>query len=81
MAIAKWLHEKCDLTRSGSNWTPQRIISILRNPTYIGLLPFGGEVYEAFHERLVETDQFERAGALLQERGEAWALRRSNPSD
>lgn len=81
MAIAKWLNEKCDLTRSGANWTPQRIISILRNPTYIGLLPFGGELYEASHERLVESDQFERAGSLLQERGEAWALRRSNPSD
>lgn len=81
MSIAKWLNEKADYTRRGAKWTPKKVIGLIRNPTYIGQLPFKGEAYGASHEALVTAKLFDRANELLDQRGESWKLRRSNPSD
>ena len=81
MSIAKWLNDRAEFTKRGSRWTPDNVIAILRNPTYVGQLPFNGELYEASHEPLIQADVFERANELLENRSDSWKLRRSNPSD
>ncbi len=81
MTIAKWLNERSERTRRALCWTPGRVISLLKNPTYLGLLPFGGQLHEAGHEPLVTRELFERAAALLKKRGATHSLRRSNPTD
>lgn len=75
------MNDEGRLTRRRARWTQKKVIDILRNPTYLGRLPFNGEVYEAAHEPLVDEELFHRAEQLLAERGESWALRGRAASD
>jgi site-specific DNA recombinase len=81
MAISKQMNDEGHLTRRRARWTPKKVIDILRNPTYLGRLPFNGEVYKAAHEPLVDEELFHLAGQLLLERGESRALRGRAASD
>jgi site-specific DNA recombinase len=81
MTISKQMNDEGHLTRRRARWTPKKVIDILRNPTYLGRMPFNGEVYKAAHEPLVEEELFLRAGQLLRERGESWELRGRAASD
>ena len=81
MTISKSMNDEGHVTRRRARWTPKKVIDILRNPTYLGRLPFNGEVYEAAHEPLVDEELFHRAGQLLLERGESWAMRGRAASD
>lgn len=56
------------------------MIDVLRNPTYLGRLPFNGDVFEAAHEPLVDEESFKRAQELLAVRGASHARRRRNPT-
>jgi site-specific DNA recombinase len=80
VAVANWLNDAGELTRNGSYWTPTRVIAVLRNPTYVGALPFNGQVFDSIHEPIVEPDMFEKAGELLEQRAENRGKRRSNSS-
>lgn len=79
MSVARWLNERSERTRRASCWTPGRVICLLKNPTYLGLLPFHDQLHEAGHEPLVEREPFERAEALLRKRGCGPELSGSNP--
>lgn len=81
VAIANWLNDASELTRNGSYWTPSRVIGVLRNPTYVGTLPFNGQVFDSLHEPIVDRDLFERATALLDKRAADRGKRRSNSTD
>ncbi|HZD02253.1 MAG TPA: recombinase family protein [Actinomycetes bacterium] len=79
--ISGLLNDKGHRTRSGGRWTPNRVLDILRNPTYTGLLPFNGQTYPAGHEPLVAIEVFLKARNLLEERSEAPKLQAANATD
>jgi site-specific DNA recombinase len=66
--ISGQLNDAGQLTSRGHRWTPNRILGVLRNPTYIGQLPFNGERHHASHEPIIDRELFERAQLLLTER-------------
>ena len=80
-SLANWLHERGYRTRSGKPFSTHTVLNILRNRSYLGEIPFRGQHHKAPHPPLVEPQLFERAQAILVERGEDASLRRSNNSD
>jgi hypothetical protein len=62
-------------------WSPTTVRGVLRNRAYLGEVTFRGQRYDADHQPLIAPDVFDAAQALLAERGEDRAARRSNPSD
>ncbi|CAN5767375.1 hypothetical protein BH23ACT12_BH23ACT12_04940 [soil metagenome] len=51
---------------------------MLRNPTYVGKLPFNGNVFEAGHDPIVEEALFKQVQELLNERAGEYDQRASN---
>jgi site-specific DNA recombinase len=80
-ALAKWLSERGYRTKKDRPFNPQAVLTILRNRAYLGEITYRGTSYPAPHEPLVDAGLFERAQAILRERGEDASLRRSNTSD
>jgi site-specific DNA recombinase len=80
-AISGWLNDEGIHTKRGGKWTPQRVIDLLRNTTYVGELPFKGESFPSSHEAVVDRETFDLAKAVLDERGERYPLRRGNPTE
>ena len=80
-AIARWLSERGYRTKQGKPFNPQAVLTILRNRAYLGQISFRGQHHPAPHEPLVTEGLFERAQAILGERGDDHSLRRSNQSD
>ncbi len=76
--ISKRLNDGVRKTKRGARWSPKTVLDVLRNPTYVGKLPFRGDVHDAPHEPIVDARIFDRAQALLRERGENYPLRSSN---
>jgi hypothetical protein len=70
-AISGLLNDAGQLTSRGHRWTPNRVLGVLRNPTYIGQLPFNGERHQASHDPIIDRQLFERAQQLLAERSES----------
>jgi site-specific DNA recombinase len=79
--LAQWLTKRGYRTRQGKPFSPNAVLTVLRNRAYLGEIFFRGTYYQSRHEPLVDADVFERAGAILRERGEDVSLRRSNASD
>ena len=46
-STVRLLNDAGQLTSRGRRWTPNRILGVLRNPTYIAELPFTGERHQA----------------------------------
>ena len=80
-AISGLLNDTGQLTSRGRRWTPNRILGVLRNPTYIGQLPFNGEKHQASHEPLIDRELFERAQLLLTERSHSASAQAANATD
>jgi hypothetical protein len=74
------LNDTGQLTSRGHRWTPNRILGVLRNPTYIGQLPFSGERHQAAHEPIIDSELFERAQLLLTERSDSASAQAANAS-
>jgi len=70
-AISGRLNDAGHRTSRGCRWTPNRILGVLRNPTYIGQLPFNGDQYQASHEPIAEAALFGRAQLPLAERSDS----------
>jgi site-specific DNA recombinase len=79
-AISGRLNDTGQRTRLGRRWTPNRILGVLRNPTYIGQLPFNGDRHQASHEPLIDRELFERAQLLLTERSDSASAQAANAS-
>ena len=79
-AISGWLNDEAIPTKRCGRWTPQRVIDVLRNTTYIGELPFKGESYPSQHVPIVDRETFDLAQVVIDERGERYPLRRANPN-
>jgi site-specific DNA recombinase len=80
-SLASWLHERGYRTRTGKPFSTHTVLSILRNRSYLGEIPFRGRSFPAPHPPIIDGDLFERAQVILRERGEDHSLRRSNSSD
>jgi site-specific DNA recombinase len=80
-AISCLMNDAGQLTSRGCRWTPNRVLSVLRNPTYIGQLPFNGVRHQANHEPIIDPRLFERAQLLLQQRSDSPRAQAANASD
>jgi site-specific DNA recombinase len=79
--LAKWLNESGYRTKSGRLWSAASVITVLRNRAYLGEIYYRGNWYPAPHEPLIPRELFDRAQAILTERGEDRTQRRTNASD
>jgi site-specific DNA recombinase len=79
-AIARRLHAE-HAPAPPRGWRPAIVLQIISNEAYIGRVNWRGQTFAGLHEPLVDEDTFTRARALLSERGEDLAARRSNTSD
>ena len=57
------------------------VLTVLRNRSYLGEIRYRGSWYPAPHEPLIPRELFDRAQAILKERGEDQSQRRSNASE
>jgi len=69
MGLAIDLNRRAVPTATGdATWTHTGVRNILRNPAYIGLFRFGGEVHEGDHEALVDEATWRAAQRRLTRR-------------
>jgi site-specific DNA recombinase len=75
MLVAKALYERGRRTkgrlgedgarRPGPHWTKVAVLRVLKNPLYVGLVPYGRERHPGEHAPLVDPETFTRAQELL----------------
>jgi len=80
-AISGLLNDAGQPTSRGHQWTPNRILGMLRNPSYIGQLPFNGQQHQANHEPIIDRELFQRAQLLLAERSDSPRAQAANATD
>jgi site-specific DNA recombinase len=80
-ALAKWLNDQGYRTKNGRLWSGASVITVVRNRAYLGEIYYRGSWYPAPHEPLLPIELFDRAQAILKERGEDRSQRRSNASE
>jgi len=80
-AVAMSLNERGHRNAAGRLWSHRSVLGILQNRTYLGEIFFRGVHHPAPHPALIDLRLFESAKSLLEERGEDFAKRRSNPFD
>jgi site-specific DNA recombinase len=80
-AISRLINDAGQPTTRGRRWTPNRILGVLRNPTYIAQLPFNGQHHQASHEPIIDRELFQRAQLLLAERSDSPSAQAANASD
>ncbi|MGH9304991.1 MAG: recombinase family protein, partial [Acidimicrobiales bacterium] len=66
---------------AGRPWSHTAVLTVLRNPVYVGKVFFRGAIHDGRHERLVDEKLFSRVQALLSERGEDYSKRASATSE
>ncbi len=72
--IASELNADACRTRSGRRWSPQAVLFILRNRSYLGEVTFRDVCHQA-DTPLIDPDLFDKAQTLLGERGESYDRR------
>jgi site-specific DNA recombinase len=80
-SIARWLEGTGHRTRPGNLFSPQTVLSILRNRVYVGEFLYAKKYHQGSHPALIEMEVFEAAQRILGDRGRNASLRRSNQSD
>ena len=75
LAVTKILNDRKRMTkrhkarngnvRKARPWTKDRVLCVLRNPLYAGLMACGDEFFEAEHEVIIDREVWHRARALL----------------
>ena len=68
-------------TRAGVPWNHSAVLTILRNPVYVGKVFYRGVFHDAPHPPLIDQETFDAAQRILDERGENYSKRRANKSD
>jgi site-specific DNA recombinase len=79
-ALAVWLNEAGHRTKAGRPWSHTAVLTVLRNPVYVGKVFFRDALHEGPHPHLVDDKLFDRVQALLTERGEDYSKRASATS-
>jgi site-specific DNA recombinase len=80
IAIANQLHDE-DAPAPTAGWGHPAVHWIISNPTYTGRIRWRDKLFDGVHEPLVDELTFQRAQAILRERGEDISRRRGNASD
>jgi site-specific DNA recombinase len=75
-----WLNEAGHRTKAGRPWSHTAVLTVLRNPVYVGKVFFRDALHDGPHPHLVDEQLFDRVQALLSERGEDWSKRASATS-
>ena len=78
--IAKVINTAGHRTRNGRHWTADKVLDILRRPTYAGWIVHHDEAYPGLHPAIVDPATFEKVQVLLEQRGSA-GQRRSDAAD
>jgi len=81
VSIARLLDAEQAPARNGQGWLPSVVLWILSNEAYVGRVHWRGQTFPGKHAGLVDEATFERAQALLKERGEDCAQRVGQRSD
>jgi len=80
IAIARQLRDE-DAPAPAAGWGHPAVHWIIGNPTYTGKIRWRDRLFDGVHEPLVDELTFQRAQAILRERGEDISRRRGNASD
>jgi site-specific DNA recombinase len=80
IAIARQLRDE-DAPAPAAGWGHPAVHWIISNPTYTGRIRWRDRLFDGVHEPLVDELTFQRAQAILRERGEDLSRRRGNASD
>jgi site-specific DNA recombinase len=80
IAIARQLRDE-DAPAPAAGWGHPAVHWIISNPTYVGKIRWRDKLFHGVHEPLVDELSFQRAQAILRERGEDISRRRGNASD
>ncbi len=80
IAIANQLRDE-EAPAPAAGWGHPAVHWIIRNPTYAGRIRWRDKVFDGVHEPLIDELTFQRAQAILRERGEDISRRRGNASD
>lgn len=73
------LNERGWTTRNGKPWTQTTVLRLLRNPTYAGHVPFGGEVVARdAHPAIVSDAEYDQVQATIDRR--SYQRRKAAPS-
>jgi site-specific DNA recombinase len=62
-------------------WQPNIVLWVLSNQAYVGRVHWRDQTFPGLHEPLIEQAAFDRAQALLKERGESLAMRAASRAD
>jgi site-specific DNA recombinase len=80
IALANQLREE-DAPAPAAGWGHPAVHWIISNPTYVGRIRWRDRTFDGVHEPLVDELTFQRAQAILRERGEDISRRRGNASN
>jgi site-specific DNA recombinase len=80
IAIARQLRDE-DAPAPAAGWGHPAVHWIISNPTYVGRIRWRDRLFDGVYEPLVDELTFQRAQAILRERGEDISRRRGNASD
>jgi site-specific DNA recombinase len=80
IAIANQLREE-EAPAPAAGWGHPAVHWMISNPTYVGKIRWRDRLFDGVHEPLIDEVTFQRAQAILRERGEDISRRRGNASD
>ena len=67
--VANFLAQNNIISKSGKRIHITRATFILKNPFYVGLFRYAGEIYEGKHEPIIAKKLFDKAQEVLKQRG------------
>ncbi len=80
-SVANWLTGNGYRSPTSKPWSHRSVQTIIENRVYLGELNFRGTSHKGPHQPLVDTETFDAANRLLDERGETRAKCLSNSTD
>jgi len=69
ISLLQWCNDNNLLSRSNKYIQLSKISEMLKNVFYLGLMKYGGEIYEGKHEPIIPKKLFDRVQEILQEKG------------
>ena len=76
--FANWCEKKKLLTNAGNKISLSNVQHILKNPFYIGLMRYKGEMFDGTHEPLISKKLFDKCQEVMTKRGKVRPDRKHN---
>ena len=77
-SLADWCKEKSLRGNLGKEIALSNVQSILQNIFYIGLMKYGGEIFEGTHEPLISKKLFDKCQEMMAKRGKVHELHKND---